>query len=101
MTRIMKSNQQAVDENYTEFKRRLPELIRTDAGKFVVLRDCQVVRLFDDFDAALDFCHYRYPDGLFSVQEVTQTPVEMGYFSHVMLHGQIQPADRTRRSGRH
>lgn len=97
----MKTNQQVVDENYVAFKHRLPDLMKTDAGRFAVLRDRQVVRMFDGFAEAAEFCRFRFPDGLCSVQEITVNPVDMGYFSHVMLYREVQSDDRPRRPGGH
>lgn len=76
--------QEAVDKNYVVFKKLLPELLKTHSGKFALLRNEEVVELFDTARDAMIYGQKEYPDGLFSIQHVTDTVVDLGYFSHAM-----------------
>ena len=76
--------QEAVDRNFDAFLKKLPELIRTHGGKFALLRDGEVVEFFDTARDAMIFGQKTYSDGLFSVQEVTDRIVDLGYFSHAV-----------------
>jgi hypothetical protein len=43
----MSDHQIQVDQNYDAFMKRLPELLRTHAGKFALMRDGEIVEFFD------------------------------------------------------
>tara|TARA_Y100000294_G_C8330690_1_gene246585 strand:- start:258 stop:560 length:303 start_codon:yes stop_codon:yes gene_type:complete len=82
-----KAKQKAVDENYEAFKKMLPGLLDEQEGKFVVLRDREMVASFDTVSDAVVFASRTYEDGLFSIQQVKKEAVDLGYFSHAMcLH---------------
>jgi hypothetical protein len=49
----MSNNEGKVLAEYERFKARLPELMETSAGKWVVFRDDQVQSVHDSHDAAL------------------------------------------------
>jgi hypothetical protein len=72
-----------MDRNYFEFKRHLPDLMRSDKGRFVLLRHASVIEIFDDRRAAYDAAIKRYPDHFFSIQEVTDEPLDLGAISYV------------------
>ncbi|MFQ6017875.1 MAG: hypothetical protein ACE5KF_06735 [Kiloniellaceae bacterium] len=76
--------QQAVDRNFAAFKKLLPELLKTHPGKFALLRDETIVEYFDTARDAMIYGQKEYPDGLFSIQQVTDTVVDLGYFSHAV-----------------
>ena len=76
--------QAEVDQNFEAFQRLLPELLTTDAGKYVLLRHAEVVRAFDSPGDALIYGEDTYPDALFSIQLVTSEAVDLGYFSHAV-----------------
>lgn len=81
--------QRIVDENYIAFSEMLPELIKTNAGKFVVMREKEIVEYFDTFRDAMVYGSKTYNDGLFSVQEITQKTVDLGWFSHADLYDTV------------
>ncbi|HIJ44063.1 MAG TPA: hypothetical protein HPP50_03795 [Rhodospirillaceae bacterium] len=82
-----KAKQKAVDENYEAFKKMLPSLLEEKEGKFVVLRNREMVASFDTIADAIVFASRTYEDGLFSIQQVKKEAVDLGYFSHAMcLH---------------
>lgn len=81
--------QRIVDENYKAFSEKLPELMKNYAGKFVVMRNKEVMGFFDTSRDAMIHGTRTYPDGLFSVQEVTQKIVDLGWFSHADLHNTV------------
>jgi len=78
-----------VDENYKIFAKLLPDLMKNRAGKFVVMRHKKPVEFFDTARDAMVYASKTYNDGLFSVQEVTQEAVDLGWFSHASLHDTI------------
>ena len=76
--------QRVVDENYEAFQDLLPELLPTHPGKFALLHDKQLVETFDTARDAMIYGEKAYPDGLFSIQQITDLVVDLGYFSHAL-----------------
>ena len=76
--------QEEVDQNYQAFKARLPELAQSHPGKFALMRHSAIVEFFDTARDAHVTGRTLFPDELFSVQEVTEAPVDLGYFSHAV-----------------
>ena len=75
------TKQQEVDRNYEAFKGLLPELLKEHGGKFALLRNGEVVELFDSARDAMIHGHRTYDDNLYSVQEITDQIVDLGFFS--------------------
>lgn len=47
------------------------------------MRDREIVGFFDKAGAAYSDGVRRFPDQLFSIQEVTDEPIDLGFYSHV------------------
>lgn len=73
-----------INKNYEAFVARLPELVATHRGKFALMRDGEIVSFFDTAADAHTAGGALYADGLFSVQEVVDTPADLGFFSHAV-----------------
>ena len=72
-----------IDRNYQAFQQQFPSLIATQRGKFALMRDGQIIEFFDTArDAYIAGQRLFEQEKLFSVQEVTDTPVDLGFFSH-------------------
>ncbi|MEM8488296.1 MAG: hypothetical protein AAF564_22295 [Bacteroidota bacterium] len=71
-----------VEKNFQAFQELLPEIASVYQGKFAVMRDQTIDDYFDTMADAVKYGQAKYPDGLYSVQEVTRTVVDLGYFSH-------------------
>ena len=78
--------QNAVDKNFTAFLQMLPELLQSHPNKFALLRNEKVIEFFDTARDAMIHGAERFDDGLYSVQEVTDTKADLGYFSHAVHH---------------
>lgn len=78
----MQRQQEEVDRNYDAFQRQLADLIATHDGQIAVMRDGRVVGCFGSVRAALTEARQRFPDGIYSIQEVTREPIDLGVFSH-------------------
>ncbi len=73
-----------VAPNYAAFAAQLPELLRSHPGEFALMRDERIVGFFGSGrDAYLAGCE-RFGLGGFSVQEVTDVPADLGFFSHAV-----------------
>ena len=73
-----------VDLNYDAFVAELPGLLPRWRGKHALLRHAAVVEFFDSSAMALDAGRAQFADGIYSVQEVTDRPVDLGFYSHAI-----------------
>ena len=89
MTTSVEKKQEEVDKNYDAFQVLLPELMKTNEGDFVVMREKKVVKVCDTVGDAMIHATKTYDDGLFSIQEVTEKSVDLGWFSHALPHNTI------------
>lgn len=71
-----------IDANYDYLQRRLALLLPEHEGRYALLKDCTVVGFFDRAGDAYREALNRFPDKLFSIQEVTAEPLDLGFFSH-------------------
>ena len=78
------ARQREVDDNYRAFLDLLPELLGSDPGSFVLMRQRKTVQVFDTLGDAVAAGHLKFDDGLFSVQEVTEQVADLGFFSHAV-----------------
>ena len=72
-----------VDRNYDYFQRNLSTFMREHAGEYAVLKAKEVLEFFDKPGEAYRYAVATIPDGIFSIQEVTDEPIDLGFFSHV------------------
>ena len=79
-----RSNQTEVKRNYDAFMRQLPQLLATHRGKFALMRDEKVVEFFDTSADAYRAGQKLFPDLRFSIQQVIDGPVDLGFFSHAL-----------------
>jgi hypothetical protein len=79
--------QNEVDENLEYFLSKLPEFLHSHTGQFALLRHRSVTDFFSTPVDALRAGRSLYPDGRFSVQQVTEAPIDLGFFSHAGHNG--------------
>ena len=75
-----------VDRNYDAFVRVLGTIIGTHRDQLALMRDGEIVGFFDTPRQAFEAAAETFPDGIFSVQEVTDEPIDLGFWSHVAPH---------------
>jgi len=74
-----------IENNYKAFQSQLPSLLGSQRGKFALMRDRKIIEFFDTArDAYVTGQKLFASDRLFSVQEVIETPVDLGFFSHAL-----------------
>ena len=86
---IAKTQQQEVDRNYEAFKEILPDLLKTDENRFALMHDRKVIACFDTSRDAMQAGQKLLHGKKFSVQEITQRNVDLGYFSHARILGTV------------
>lgn len=75
------TKEEIVDKNFESFQKLLPDLLRANFGRFALLRDGEVVEFFDSSRDALLFAERLYEDDNFSVQQVVNNSINLGYWS--------------------
>lgn len=73
-----------VDANFDAFRALLPQLVGEHMGQFALLRHKRIEGFFGDVKAAIEAGTARFADRMFSVQEVTDRPADLGFFSHAV-----------------
>ena len=75
-----------VDRNYDAFVRVLGTFLTDHRDQLALMRDGRVVGFYDTPREALEAASQKFPDGIFSIQEVTDEPIDLGFWSHVASH---------------
>ena len=78
--------QREVDQNYEAFQALLPTLLPAQAGKYALMRHAEIVEYFDTIDDALKYATKVFDDEIYSIQQVTETVEDLGFFSHAVHH---------------
>ena len=81
---VEKPIQDQIDQNYAAFTALLPDLMKTSAGKWALLRNAEIEAIFDTARDARLAGGKLFADGLFFVQEVRERAVDLGWFSHAV-----------------
>ena len=74
-----------VDRNYDVFVRMLGGLLAEHRDQYALMRDGQIVGFFANAKDVLKAAYERFPDRVFSIQEVTDEPIDLGFWSHVAV----------------
>ena len=72
-----------VDQNYDSFMRLLGTILPKHRDELALMRDGKIVSYFHTPRQALHAASEMFPDGIFSIQEVTDEPIDLGFWSHV------------------
>ena len=71
------------DRNYEAFAVLLPGLLPDQRGRFALMHDAQIVGFYDSsLDATLEGLR-KFGEGRYSVQEITDEPEHLGFYSYV------------------
>jgi hypothetical protein len=82
----MQRQNEEVDRNYDAFMRVLGDLLPEHRDEYALMRDGEIVAFFVKPGDANCEGVARFPDQIFSIQEVTDEPIDLGFWSHVKLH---------------
>jgi hypothetical protein len=72
-----------VDLNYDAFQRILGKILPTHRDQLALMRDGKIVGYYHTPHDALVAADAQFPDHIFSIQEVTDEPIDLGFWSHV------------------
>lgn len=77
--------QEQVDRNYEYFKECKGEIGPENQDKFVLIRDQEFIAFYSTRDDALTAGRSQFEDGRFSVQRVSDEPVELGAVGYALF----------------
>jgi rhodanese-related sulfurtransferase len=80
----MNTAQQEVDKNYEEFVRLLPTILPTHRDKYALMKDKKILGYYSSSVDARTAAKSFIDDGIYSIQRVTDSSVDLGYFSHAV-----------------
>jgi hypothetical protein len=72
-----------VERNYDAFVRMLGSIIDQHRDELALMRDERIVGYFSTAHDALVAADRLFPDQIYSIQEVTDQPLDLGFWSHV------------------
>ena len=72
-----------IDRNFVEFTKNIDTYMARHQNKYALMRDGRVESFFLTWQDAYNTGNLLFKDKLFSVQRVTKTPVDLGFFSRV------------------
>ena len=81
--------QREVDRNYEAFEGMLSELLKTDAGRTALMRDGKVIACFDTDRDAVEAGRAMFADRRFSMQEIDDCSVDLGWFSRFGVSSRV------------
>jgi hypothetical protein len=73
-----------IDNNLAFFLRELPNIPVYQKGKVALLRHQAITGYYDTVPDAISAGSQLYPDGIFSIQQVTNEPVNLGFYSYAV-----------------
>jgi hypothetical protein len=71
-----------IDRNLFAFLPQLSELLPEHEGSFALLRNQRIEGIHKKLSEALNAGYSLFSDGLFSIQKITDRPLELGMFGH-------------------
>jgi hypothetical protein len=82
--------QEEVDRNYEEFIKELPNIIRDHRGQYALMKNGKIINYFSTAADARMAAEAFIKDDLFSIQQVTDAPVDLGYFNYAVHVDTVQ-----------
>jgi len=82
MSNAATCQEQEVERNFKVFAEMLDGLIEKHEGRWALLRAGALVEVFDTIRDAHAAAWKLYSDDRFSVQEITNKPVDLGFYSY-------------------
>jgi hypothetical protein len=73
-----------VDKNFEAFQTLLPAILPLYQDEFALMKDDELVGFYSTLEDAYMTANKFLHDQPFSVQRVTETPVDLGFFSHAV-----------------
>lgn len=82
---IVEKAKKEVNENYDFFRTQISQLKDEHLNEFALLHDKEISNFFINEDDAIKIGIEKYGEGSFSVQQVNDSHIELGYQSYVII----------------
>lgn len=69
----------------------LPNLLAAHRDKYVLMKDGKILGYYSTAEDAAVAAETFIPDGLYSIQEVTDSPINLGFFNYAVPVNTVQP----------
>ena len=79
--------QKEVDKNFDAFQKKVKEdkLDNSSKGKFALMKNGKIIDYFNTWEDANKAGEIAYEDKLFSIQEVSDEIINLGYYSYAVI----------------
>ncbi len=84
MSNLSDKTRTQLEKNFAAMSQKINDYLPIHANKYALMRDGEVVEFYNDWESAYKTGAKFYEDGIFTIQQVTKTPVDLGYFSHAV-----------------
>lgn len=74
-----------IEANLEYFQQELPKIEPENHGKYALIRHQKILGYYDTVTDAVTAGNSSYSDKIFSVQQVTEVPTDLGFYSHAVL----------------
>ena len=79
-----------IQRNFEFFQRELPKILEQYRGKYALIHNQIISGYYDTVSDAVMAGNSMYNDKLFSVQQVTDASIDLGFYSHALPVGNAQ-----------
>ncbi len=77
--------QTEVDNNFAYFKAHFEEFKEEHFQEFALLHHQKIINFFESENDAMTIGMHNYKEGNFSIQQVTDARIDLGYQSYVII----------------
>ncbi len=76
-----------IDRNYVAFKAILNDILEEYCGKYALLKNQKIVSYHSTPGDAERTGSAKFKDGMYSVQLVSNEPIDLGFYSYAVAQG--------------
>jgi hypothetical protein len=77
--------QEEVDRNYEAFVKMLPQILPVHRDRFALMKNGEILGYFSTMEDAREAAGMVIKDRLFSIQQVTDAPLGMGFYTNAVV----------------
>jgi len=81
------TRQTEIDSNLEYFLQILPQVLPSHRDRYALLRHREVIDYFDTANDTLIAAKHLFPDGIYSIQKVSEKPINLGIFANAVHLG--------------
>jgi len=83
--------QDEVDNNFEAFRKLLPSIIGDHRDKYALMKGGKILGYYSSAQDARTAAESFISDGLYSIQQVTDASINLGYFTYAVPGNTVQP----------